>query len=94
MDRVLGRNISDVKMNPKIAWDNIKTLRNGFDGHYVKKNSSKFRNRDGSMIVMEKENAWIVGEHLNKVFNRDARVDWEHGEDTPQKKLLNTLEIH
>jgi len=83
--------ISQIKLNPKEAWDNIKLLSNGFVGHHVVKKSLKFRNKDGSIATSDRENAILAGEHFTKVFNRDASVDWDHINKTTQKEILNCL---
>ena len=83
--------ISQIKMNPKEAWDNIKFLSNGFGGHHVVKKSLKFRGRDGKIAITDRENALLAGEHFTKVFNRDARVDWDHVDRTIQKEILISL---
>ena len=67
--------ISQIKINPKEAWDNIKILSKGFLGHHVKRKSLKFRGKDGKIVITDRENAKIVGAHFTKVFNRDASID-------------------
>ena len=83
--------ISQIKMNPKEAWDNIKFLSNGFSGHYAVKKSLKFRSEDGKIATTNRENAILAGEHFTKVFNRDARVDWDHVDRTAQKEMVISL---
>ena len=64
---MLAKNISDVKLNPKLVWDNIKTLKDGFSGHHVEK-SIKFRNNEGFITYSDNNNAEISGKYFSGVL--------------------------
>ena len=87
---VVGKT-SQIKINPKEAWDDIKILREVFLGHHVERKSLKFRGDDGKSAITDRENAEIVGAHFTKVFNRNANVDWYHANKTKQKKVMHSL---
>ena len=59
-----------MKMHPKIAWDNIKILREGYSGHHTEKKTMKFRNKDGFMATNHKDNTKIAGEFFRGVQSR------------------------
>ena len=70
---IVSKNASNMKMYPKIAWDNAKSLREGRSGHHAKKKTTKFRNKDGVVATNDKGNAEIVRGFL-EASNRDAVV--------------------
>ena len=88
---MLVKIFSDMKIHPKIAWDNIKTLREDFSGHHVDKSTIKIRNKEGVIATNDEDNAKNAGEFFSKVFNRDAVVDWTRINETPQRVIRKYL---
>ena len=85
---MLGKNIYDMKMHPKIAWDNMKILREGFSGHHVEKKTIKFRNKEGVIRTNYKDSSKIAADFFSEVFNRDAVVCWPHVSEAPQRLII------
>ena len=55
-----------MKMHPKIAWDNVKMLRESYSGHHIEKKTMKFRNKDGDIATKDKDNAKIAGDFFQR----------------------------
>ena len=67
--------INRINSNPKMAWDNVKILIDGCVNHHVKNNGMKFKEDNGVLETSDAENAFLVANCFEKVFNRDADVD-------------------
>ena len=74
----LENDVKNISLNPKRAWDKIKSLSDECKGHHAKKNAMKFRDDDGNIVVSDKDNDNVASEYFNKVLNRDANVEWNH----------------
>ena len=80
-----------MKMHPKIAWDNVKMLREGYSGHHIEKKTTKFRNKDGVIATNDKDNAKIAKDFFSEVFNQDAVVYWPHVSEAPQRLIIECI---
>ena len=77
--------------NAKEAWDNIKILQKGFNGHHMECRAIKFRDENGKIQTSDKESIRIAGNHFTKVFNHNAKVDMEHVLRTKPKEMIFSI---
>jgi hypothetical protein len=64
-------------VNPKRAWDVIREIQEGLQGHHRSPQIMKMELPDGSLATNDEQNANVFEPHLTKVFNRDdAPIDF------------------
>eukprot|EP00978_Attheya_sp_CCMP212_P015929 scaffold41313_cov53-Attheya_sp.AAC.2 len=68
---------SHIEANPKRAWEVIREIQEGLQGHHCSPQIMKMELPDGSLAINDKQNADVFEPHSTKVFNRDdATVDF------------------
>lgn len=67
-------------------WEQIIKINIGFAVLHENKSAVKFRNDDGKIEKKDTENAHAAAKNFEKVFNRDASVDWEHAKKVKSKR--------
>eukprot|EP00978_Attheya_sp_CCMP212_P028965 scaffold101298_cov57-Attheya_sp.AAC.1 len=67
---------SAIKCNPKRAWEVIREIQQGLQGHHREHSTMKMRLENGELGTNDEENADVFEPHSFNVFNRkDAPVD-------------------
>eukprot|EP00978_Attheya_sp_CCMP212_P008766 scaffold20596_cov47-Attheya_sp.AAC.1 len=68
---------SHIEVNPKRAWEVIREIQEGLQGHHRSPQIMKMELPDGSLAINDEQNADVFEPHSTKVFNRDnAPVDF------------------
>jgi exonuclease III len=60
--------------NPKEAWDSIKKIQEGFEGHHTKKTYMRMKTKEDKYSTTDKENIEVFGNHFQNVFNGEKPI--------------------
>jgi hypothetical protein len=69
------RKIHDMKMDPRLAWENIPILTGGKMAHHKTNLNMSMHLENGKLASNAKENMSVFGAHFTKVLNNHRHVD-------------------
>ena len=88
---ICGR-IHDMRMNPRLAWENIRTLTGGESAHHKRVINMAMKLQDGSLATNSKENMSVFAPHFANVYNNHRPVDFEILHKIKQREVLTSID--
>ena len=83
---------AEIKCNPKRAWEVIREIQQGLQGHHRDAQIMKMRLENGNLACSDEENADVFEPHSFKVYNRtDAPVDTSVLQNIQQRPMKHHL---
>ena len=67
--------IHEMNMDPRLAWENIRTLTGGETAHHTSNINMAMRLKNGDLASNARENMSVFGAHFHKVLNNHRPVD-------------------
>ena len=68
-------NIHNMRMNPRLAWENICLLTGGETAHHKTNINMAMKLESGELAFIAKENMYIFSMHFHKVLNNNTPFD-------------------
>jgi hypothetical protein len=84
--------IHDMRMNPRIAWENIRTLMGGESAHHKRVVNMAMKLPDGTLATNNKQNMSVFAPHFTNVYNNHRPVDFEILHKIPQRDVLLSID--
>ena len=88
---ICGR-IHDMRMNPRLAWGNIRTLTGGESAHHKRVINMAMKLPDGSLATNSKENMSVFAPHFSNVYNNHRPVDFEILNKIQQREVMTSID--
>jgi hypothetical protein len=85
-------NIHNMRMNPRLAWENICLLTGGKTAHHKTNINMAMKLKNGDLASNTKENMSVFGMHFHKVLNNHRPVDNSVLNLIKQKPCLTTID--
>jgi hypothetical protein len=89
--RICGK-IHNMRMNPRLAWENIRILTGGETAHHKMPINMAMKMEDGTLASNTKENMSVFGMHFHKVLNNHRPVDTTVINRIQQKPCLDAID--
>ena len=90
--RWVSKEIGKMKFSPKKAWENIYTLKKGFQGHHRDHLSLNFKMPNGSLSASTDEILETLTPHFYNVYNKNRPFDPKAINDIPQRPFVDNLD--
>jgi hypothetical protein len=84
--------IHDMRMNPRLAWENIRILTRGETAHHKTTINMAMRLPNGSLALSGAKNMSIFGPHFEQVFNNHRKVDFDVVNLITQREILTDID--
>ena len=88
---ICGR-IHDMRMNPRLSWENIRTLTGGESAHHKRVINMAMKLPDGSLATNSKENMSVFAPHFSNVYNNHRPVDFEILNKIQQREVMTSID--
>jgi hypothetical protein len=86
------RKIHEMKMNPRLAWENIRILTGGETAHHKTNQNMSMRLENGKLASNAKENMSVFGMQFSKVLNNHRPVDRSVLDLLEQKPCMTSID--
>ncbi len=80
--------IHDMRMEPRLAWENIRLLTKGKSAHHQRQTTMAMRLPDGTQATNASENMSVFAPHFQQVYNNHRPVDPQFVEHITQQRTL------
>jgi len=87
----LAAEIHGMRLNPRQAWEAIKTLKRGILGHHAPITPLCFKRPDGSTTSTDHDHLEVLQSHFNRVFNNRQSIDWSALDEVTQRKTRHDI---
>ncbi len=81
-----------MRMNPRLAWENIRILTRGETAHHKTTINMAMRLPNGSLALSGAKNMSIFGPHFEQVFNNHRKVDFDVVNLITQREILTDID--
>jgi hypothetical protein len=81
-----------MKMNPRLAWENIRILTGGETAHHKTNQNMSMRLENGKLASNAKENMSVFGMQFSKVLNNHRPVDRSVLDLLEQKPCMTSID--
>ncbi len=86
------RKIHNMRINPRLAWENIRILTGGETAHHKMTINMAMKMEDSTLASKAKENMSVFGMHFHKVINNHRPVDMTVLDLIQQKPCLDAID--
>eukprot|EP00978_Attheya_sp_CCMP212_P047038 scaffold421192_cov59-Attheya_sp.AAC.1 len=83
--------VHKMPFNPKSAWEAIREIQAGCEGHHNEQTEMKMNMENGEKATTDKDNADVMGNHFSKVFNNHRPIDSTVIEEIKQREIRTEL---
>ena len=82
------------ELKPREAWESVRTLESGTEGHHLCPTQLKMRLPDGKLAQTDNQNLAVVTPHFSRIFNGESLpIDKEQIKRIiPRKETMHTLD--
>ncbi len=81
-----------MRMNPRLAWENIRILTGGETAHHKTTINMAMKMKNGTLATNAKENMSVFGMHFHNVLNNHRPIDMTVLDLIQQKPRLDTID--